>query len=376
MVSIGEDFQQVLDLASVYSRVSSPAMRARDEACRRLQGELREALTALAADAGGSGLDVAVGGRQASYSPLAWVRIYSREHAPTATAGVYVAYLFAADGSRVCLSLQQGSSEVRSGRMRPVSDPRELLARGAAARRAIRELSKGPLGAGMTVTIDLGWRGLSSVGSYSAQRISNYEYANILALAYASDGAPASDVLLADLYRMLALLSVLYGDSPPSENAGVPKSPGRVAEDIAGPETGRVQGLLREAAIRRGVEVHAEDNAQDYFGARGWRVARGGPQKPGYDLDCVGADGRSLHVEVKGTQGLGEEVFLTRNEARHNGQHPERGAGRALYVASGLTFQEIMSFSCAKRPSVAHAGMACALADRPVSDRLAGGNVS
>jgi hypothetical protein len=67
--------------------------------------------------------------------------------------------------------------------MRPVSDPADLLARGAAARSALRNLAESPLRAGMTVTIDLGWRGLSSVGSYSKQRIRNYEYANILAPA-------------------------------------------------------------------------------------------------------------------------------------------------------------------------------------------------
>jgi hypothetical protein len=72
MASIGADLQEVLDLAPEYSRVASPAMRARDEACARLQGELRAALTAMPAAAGGPGLRVA---GQASYSPLAWVRV-------------------------------------------------------------------------------------------------------------------------------------------------------------------------------------------------------------------------------------------------------------------------------------------------------------
>jgi len=163
MALIGADLQKVLDLAPDYTRVPSPSMRARDEACRRLQGELREMLATMPAAAAGPVLDVAVGGRQASYSPLAWVRIYSPEHSPSATAGVYLAYLFAADGSRVYLSLQQGSSEVRSGHIRPVSDPSELLARGAAARSAIRDLIDSPLGAGMIIGIDLGWRRISSV---------------------------------------------------------------------------------------------------------------------------------------------------------------------------------------------------------------------
>jgi hypothetical protein len=345
MASIGADLQEVLNLAPAYSRVSSPAMRARDQACRRLQGELREALTA-GPGAADSGLDVAVGGRQASYSPLAWIRVYSRKHAPNATAGMYVAYLFAADGSRVYLSLQQGSSEVRSGRMRPVSDPGELLARGAAARSAIRDLAESPLGVGTTVEMDLAWRGLSSVGAYSKQRIRNYEYASILALEYVSGAIPAEIVLLADLHRMLALLNELYGDAALKPDAGLLSPDGPVPADVAGMGTARIQGLLREAAIRRAVEVHAEDGAEAYFRGLGWSVERVGPQKLGYDLDCVNADGAILHVEVKGTQGLGEEVFLTRNEVSHNGPQSACGAQHALYVLAGIKVSGTGGIEC------------------------------
>jgi hypothetical protein len=345
MALIGAYLQEVLDLAPEYSRVASPAMRARDEACRRLQGTLREVLAAMPVAAGGSGLDVAAGGRQASYSPLAWIRVYSREHAPTATAGMYLAYLFAADGSRVYLSLQQGSSEVRSGRMRPVSDPGALQAQGAAARSAIRDLTESPLGAGMTMTMDLAWRGLSSVGSYSKQRIRNYEYASILALEYLSGAIPAEDALLADLYRMLALLTELYGGVVLADGDGVVPS-GPVPDDIADLGTSRVQGLLREAAIRRAVEVHAEDSAEAHFRGLGWTVERVGPQKLGYDLDCAATDGARLHVEVKGTQTLGEEVFLTRNEASHNGPQSECAAQHALYVLSGIKVGGAADIKC------------------------------
>jgi len=192
---IGTELQQVLDLASEYTRFPAPSMQARDEACNRLRGELEELLATFSATGSGSGLKVATGGRQGSYSPLAWVRIYSPEHSPVATAGMYLAYLFAADGSRVYLSLQQGSSEDRSGRMRPVSDPTELLARGAAARSTIRDLAESPLGTGMTIGIDLGWRRLTTVGSYSKQRIRNYEHANILAIQYGSGEIPAIETL-------------------------------------------------------------------------------------------------------------------------------------------------------------------------------------
>lgn len=331
---IGAELQKVLDLASHYTRVGSSSMQERDEACKRLRGEIREIIAAMPA-ASRLGLDAAVGGRQGSYSPLAWVRIYSPEHSPSATAGVYLAYLFAADGSRVYLSLQQGSSEVRSGRMRPVSDPSELLSRGAAARTAIRDLTDSPLGAGMTTEIDLGLQWLSSVGAYSKQRIRNYEYANILATEYESGSIPAAEVLLADLYRGIALLNALYGEAVLLEDASQGLA-GAAAVDTADPTALRRQGLLREAALRRAVELHAEDSAEAYFQGLGWSVRRVGPLHLGYDLDCVNAEGDSLHVEVKGTQSQGEEVFLTRNEAAHNGPRSDCAAQHALYVLSGV----------------------------------------
>lgn len=63
MVSIGVELQKVLDLAPEYTRVPSPSMRARDEACRRLQDELRKVLTTIPAAANHK-LDVG-GGRAA-----------------------------------------------------------------------------------------------------------------------------------------------------------------------------------------------------------------------------------------------------------------------------------------------------------------------
>jgi hypothetical protein len=335
MASIGAELQKVLDLAPEYTRAASPSMRARDEACRRLQNELRRVLAAMPAGVGRLGLDVGVGGRQASYSPLAWVRIYSPEHSPSATAGVYLAYLFAADGSRVYLSLQQGSSEISSGQMRPVRDPAELLARGAAARSAIRELIDSPLSVRMTVGIDLRWRRLSSVGSYSKQRIRNYEYANILAIEYDSGGIPATDTLVADLHRGVVLLTALYGDATLAEDASLSLLDSTMP-DTANPSAARAQGFMRQAAIRRAVELHAEDSAEAHFQGLGWSVQRVGPQQLGYDLECTKTEGRSLHVEVKGTQGLGEEVFLTRNEASHSGPRTECRADHALYVLSGV----------------------------------------
>src|SRR6185437_3824538 len=110
---------------------------------------------------------------------------------------------------------------------------------------------------------------------------------------------------------------------------------GLVSRDIpasggAGTDAARIQGLLRETAVRRAVEIYAEDHAESYLQKHGWTVERVGSQKLGYDLECINQQGGLLHVEVKGTQSLGEEVFLTRNEVLHSGPQGECDAEHAL----------------------------------------------
>jgi Domain of unknown function (DUF3883) len=74
--------------------------------------------------------------------------------------------------------------------------------------------------------------------------------------------------------------------------------------------------------------------ATRYFESKGWQVEYVG-DVASYDLDCL-KDGRSLHVEVKGTTSRGEKVLLTRNEVAH-----ARGtdAGLALYVLVGMVLE-------------------------------------
>ena len=141
-------------------------------------------------------------------------------------------------------------------------------------------------------------------------------------------------MLLQDLYRMLQFLAELYGDVLPVPSRQ--QSTGNLVPEAHDSSTSRVQALLNEAATRRVVEVYAEDNAELYFEELGWKVKRVGSEKRGYDLECINDQGETLHVEVKGSQSMGEEVFLTRNEACHNGLLPQCDASHALYVLSGI----------------------------------------
>lgn len=336
MASLAGYIQRVLDLAADFSPHVSPPMRERAAALADLAGQLDQALSGPAGQPwhAALGLRVRAGGQQGSVALVPWVRVYAPEQSPTAQEGVYLTYLFAADGSRAYLSLMHGSSEFRSGSMRAITDQRVLLARAAVARSALGDLAEAGIAADAALSIDLAWRGFRS-----PDRARAYESANILAREYHSGQIPPDSQLLADLAGMLPLLGRLYGADivlrPDASAAGSPTAP-----------SGRAQGRTSDSDIRRAVERFAEEHAAAYFEERGWQVTRVGQYKLGYDLVCANTDGAILHVEVKGTRTLGEKVTLTANEVEHTRRAAECGAEHILYVVSQITVTQDDSITC------------------------------
>jgi hypothetical protein len=80
---------------------------------------------------------------------------------------------------------------------------------------------------------------------------------------------------------MLALLSELYGDTRSARTADAPEPPAAVPDGSGELDAARVQGTPKEATIRRAVEIHAEDAAEDHLRRLGWTVKRVGAQKLG-----------------------------------------------------------------------------------------------
>lgn len=104
-------------------------------------------------------------------------------------------------------------------------------------------------------------------------------------------------------------------------------------EPAPGRSGGR-QGFGLSAAERKAVERHAQRIVEEYFIAAEYQVRDVSMNSP-YDLHCSRADGE-LRVEVKGTTGDGDTVFLTRNEVDHARLH----AGRvALAIVSGIRLE-------------------------------------
>jgi hypothetical protein len=106
MASLAGDIQRVLDLAADFTPRPSPAMRERASVLADLAGDLDRALDGPAGQPWRAALSLRVraGGQQGSVALVPWVRIYAPDQSPTAQEGVYLTYLFAADGSRVAPS--------------------------------------------------------------------------------------------------------------------------------------------------------------------------------------------------------------------------------------------------------------------------------
>lgn len=277
-------------------------------------------------------LAVEHGGRQFNYSPVPWVRVFDPEHAPTAQNGFYVVLLFAADGSAVYLSLNQGTSEFRSNAMRPILNDDVLLNRAAVARVALESWVTNVALSG-SAAIDLHGEG-APVGPESKRRIRNYELANIYSHRYPLDELPSDAQFMSDLEDLLVLLWALESHDLASKtkfiDAVSSADPSKLQKRLSSR-----QGRLVNERVRKLIELTAEDQAVDHYSDNGWTVERVGTQKLGYDLRCTKGE-LELHVEVKGTIGRGLEVTLTPNEVVHCRQYPNM----SLVVVSEIEIAE------------------------------------
>lgn len=156
-MNIATEFQKVLQLQPAYSQTVNDQMIDRQKILDSAAETIRSWLASIDTSALGLKMDlqVKVGGRQANFAPVPWIRIYSKSHAPSAQKGFYLVYLFSADGSRYFLSLNQGTSEFRANQWRPISDTATIRTSALNARKKLSSQLGGLLN--LTVQdIDLG----------------------------------------------------------------------------------------------------------------------------------------------------------------------------------------------------------------------------
>ncbi|GAA5153095.1 MULTISPECIES: MrcB family domain-containing protein [Amycolatopsis] len=137
----------------------------------------------LVEGSGGRGVDATV----------PWIAVFDPDETTTATRGICVVYLFAADMSTVYLTVMQG---VTYAREKWKGGGRDRFRRQA---EAIRAKIEPALSAGLSPTVDL---------RHSGRLPKDYEAGIILARAYGVDALPSEHELRADLARFVRLSAV------------------------------------------------------------------------------------------------------------------------------------------------------------------------
>ncbi|MFA1551494.1 MrcB family domain-containing protein [Actinomadura chokoriensis] len=304
-------FAEALDLQLEWAAHNTPEMQRRGVLVRtEIPERIRAHVDELATTIGVPLSDLGVEGKDGTglKTEIPWIRVFSREESPRATTGWYLVYLFSADGERVYLSLNQGTT-VWTGMDFAPRQPAEIRARVAWARPLVEDLLAE-------------WGGIQADIKLAARKTrlaEGYEAGNVTAIEYRRDALPGESAFIDDLLYMGNLLGELYkagktasyvpGDTPP-EVIEVEEAAARAAGRRA--VRARGQGIRLNAQERRALERHSVSMATDYFQAQGWSVKDVGA-KESYDLLLSRGDER-LHVEVKGTTSRGEQVVLTRAE--------------------------------------------------------------
>lgn len=322
--------QEVLDLQPLWSHLKTPDMDRRGVIVRReMRSELDELLPELAPALGHFAEDISIEGRDGTgpKTEIPWVRIYSESRSPHATTGWYVVYLFNALGETCYLTLGHGSTEWTGSEFHPRS-PEVLGELMAWARRRLKS--------GQSLRSDL--HEAINLDARRTRLGPAYEAGTAFAFRYDSGSIPTDNVLIEDLRYMLALLAAVYhyeetedaipGSTPPEVLDVVEESSKAAGRTYRRP---RGQGRRQSATERKVIEMHAVDVVTRYLLAQGFAVDYVGDSES-YDIRAIGSD-EVIHVEVKGTTSLGEEVVLTANEVAF---HRETFPDNALFVVHSI----------------------------------------
>jgi len=209
MGELQQQLAEVLRLQLEYSAQPSLAMSQRRELIMdRLVPTVEESVREV--DPGGS-LRVAGSSGIGNPAKVPWVRVFDPAQSPTATMGWYIVWLFAADGSSVALSLNQGVTRLSATEIaQRVTQGRRLL-----AARSEPELPASP----PVEAIQLQDPGLGR----------RYEKGHLTGFQYSADRLPDDETLVRDLSWLVEKLVVL----PPLEEVEDNGSDAIPVDDLA-----------------------------------------------------------------------------------------------------------------------------------------------
>ena len=186
------DAIDALSLQPNWTSENSHAMRERGELIRKTIPAL---LTPL-----GEPYGLKVQGRDGTglKTRVPWVRLYDSQNSPKATAGWYLVFLFAFDGSAVFLSLNQVTTTFVNGEFVPTA-PNIL---GKRTERALKIIGN----AGFDTTSLLRDIELKDPGGLGE----GYQQGNVFAIRYEQGQVPDDQTIQNDVSRLGPLLNALY----------------------------------------------------------------------------------------------------------------------------------------------------------------------
>lgn len=304
-----EILQQVLDLQPYYSHANDLEMRERGALIRRALPQALTMITPSIATALGVDAErIIIKGSDGvgQKSQYCWTRFASYDHSPDPRTGWYAVFLFHAEGSSVCLSLNQGTTTWDGGSFTP-QDPVALQKRVAWAREV---LGGSVTSSRLTQTLDLGGSDKNGLGR-------SYAYGHVAGFHYTSGEIPRDQIVEQDIVEIAKLLGELYraqdlgrqpGGLSPEEVMVLEAARPRQSSNSRG--TGQGRGL--SLAERRAVELHAMKRATEFLQSEGYVVEDTSATRP-FDLKASRAS-EIIFVEVKGTTSFGQSIILTSGE--------------------------------------------------------------
>ena len=305
--SLSDVLGRVLELQGSYNSRNTPEMQLRGRLVRQ---DGPRALRQLLSDLPDLSFGPDVEGRDGTglKTRVPWIRVFDKRHSPSATTGWYVVYLFAADGSAVYLSLNQGTTTFQGGdfRGRP---PAYLRQRVEAARSVVAPQSDGRL------QRELALHDPGGLGQ-------GYEQGNVFAYRYDRDAVPEDEVLRGDLHVMLRMLGAVYEDE---DLVADPTD-----DELANP----LSGILRRVLALQ--PRWSSDGATREMERRGQLVKEEGPRALRSLLSDI--DGLSFAPSVEGGDGTSRKArvpFILIFDRERYGRPPLRWYVAYLFAADG-----------------------------------------